>query len=135
MRLKRLEFKAFGPFTEQILNFDSRSPGLHIIYGANEAGKSSALRGLKALLYGFHSQTPDNFLHPYDQLLVSGCLVASDGREMSFQRRKRRIGDLLDQEGNPLEAATLEPFLQGVNPEFFESLYGIDHRQLVAGGD
>ncbi|MBT8354634.1 MAG: AAA family ATPase [Desulfofustis sp.] len=134
MRLKLLELKAFGPFTEQILIFDSSTPGLHIIYGDNEAGKSSALRGLKALLYGFHSQTPDNFVHPYDQLLVSGCLERDDGRELCFQRRKRRIGDLLDGDGNPLEAATLEPFLQGVEPEFFESLYGIDHRQLVEGG-
>ncbi|NNF45744.1 MAG: AAA family ATPase, partial [Desulfofustis sp.] len=134
MRLKLLELKAFGPFTEQILIFDSSTPGLHIIYGDNEAGKSSALRGLKALLYGFHSQTPDNFVHPYDQLLVSGCLERDDGRELCFQRRKRRIGDLLDGDGNPLEAATLDPFLQGVEPEFFESLYGIDHRQLVEGG-
>ena len=134
MRLKLLELKAFGPFTEQTLKFESRTPGLHIIYGANEAGKSSALRGLKALLYGFHSQTPDNFLHPYDQLLVSGCLESRDDRELSFQRRKRRVGDLLDGDGNPLEASALEPFLQGVDPEFFESLYGIDHRQLVEGG-
>jgi uncharacterized protein YhaN len=134
MRLKLLELKAFGPFTEKTLSFGSRTPGLHIIHGANEAGKSSALRGLKALLYGFHSQTPDNFVHPYDQLLVGGCLARNNDQELSFQRRKRRVGDLLDGDGNPLDAASLEPFLLGVDPGFFESLYGIDHQQLVEGG-
>ena len=55
MRLKRLHLKAVGPFTDRTLEFDSKEPGLHIIYGPNEAGKSSSLRALKALLYGFAS--------------------------------------------------------------------------------
>ena len=62
MRLKLLELKAFGPFTDELLEFNSQKPGLHIIFGPNEAGKSSSLRGLKALLYGFQNRTPDNFL-------------------------------------------------------------------------
>jgi uncharacterized protein YhaN len=53
MRIKRLDLKAFGPFTDRTLEFDSRKPGLYIIFGPNEAGKSSSLRALKALLYGF----------------------------------------------------------------------------------
>ena len=135
MRLKRLELKAFGPFTEHSLDFNSPSPGLHIIFGLNEAGKSSALRGLKALLYGFPERTPDNFLHSYDQLLVGGCLENKDGHSLTFLRRKRRVGDLLDTEGNPLEKQTLSGFIDGVDPEVFDSLYGIDHRRLVEGGD
>ena len=135
MRLKLLELKAFGPFTDQVLEFNSQKPGLHLIFGLNEAGKSSSLRGLKALLYGFPSRTPDNFLHSYDQLLVGGCLENKDGQKLSFQRRKRRVGDLLDIEGNPLETHKLSAFLHGVEPKIFESLYGIDHRRLVEGGD
>ncbi len=135
MRLKLLELKAFGPFTDQVLEFNSQKPGLHIIFGLNEAGKSSSLRGLKALLYGFPSRTPDNFLHSYDQLLVGGCLENKDGQQLSIQRRKRRMGDLLDIAGNPLETHKLSAFLHGVEPKIFESLYGIDHRRLVEGGD
>jgi uncharacterized protein YhaN len=135
MRLKRLDLKAFGPFTNRSLPFDSRAPGLHIIFGPNEAGKSSSLRALKALLYGFHQQTPDNFLHSYDQLLVGGCLENSAGDQLFFQRRKRRIGDIIDADGNPLDQSILAPFLHGVEPEIFESLYGIDHETLVRGGE
>ncbi|RZB34669.1 MAG: hypothetical protein SRB1_00437 [Desulfobacteraceae bacterium Eth-SRB1] len=134
MRLKRLDLKAFGPFTDQTLEFNSEEPGFHIIFGPNEAGKSSSLRALKALLYGFSQQTPDNFIHNYDQLLVGGCLENSAGEEIIFQRRKKRIGDIIDEAGNPLDLGALAPFLHGVEPEIFESLYGIDHDSLVRGG-
>jgi uncharacterized protein YhaN len=135
MKLKRLDLKAFGPFTAQTIEFKSEGPGLHIIYGANEAGKSSSLRALKALLYGFPQQTPDNFIHNYDQLLVGGCLENSNGKEISFHRRKKRVGDIIDEAGNPLDSSVLVPFLHGVEPGFFESLYGIDHDALVRGGE
>jgi uncharacterized protein YhaN len=135
MRLKRLDLKAFGPFTERPpLDFDSKEPGLHIIFGSNEAGKSSSLRALKALLYGFPQQTPDNFIHNYDQLLVGGCLENSAGEEIIFQRRKKRIGDVINEAGDPLDLGVLVPFLNGIEPEIFESLYGIDHDALVKGG-
>ncbi|MBF0232422.1 MAG: AAA family ATPase, partial [Desulfamplus sp.] len=135
MRLKRLELKAFGPFTDKTLELDSGIPGFHIIFGPNEAGKSSSLRALKALLYGFPQQTPDNFIHNYDQLLVGGCLENSAGEEIVFQRRKKRIGDIIDSDGNPVDLSALAPFLYGVKQEIFESLYGIDHETLVRGGE
>ncbi|MDY6853914.1 MAG: AAA family ATPase [Thermodesulfobacteriota bacterium] len=135
MRIKRFDMKAFGPFTDRILELDSKKPGLHIIFGANEAGKSSSLRALKALLYGFPERTSDNFIHSNNQLLVGGFLENRDGRTISFQRRKKRKANIIDEEGNPLDMSVLAPFLQGVDPEIFESLYGIDHEALVRGGE
>jgi uncharacterized protein YhaN len=135
MRLLRLDLKAFGPFTDHSLEFTTKAPGLHLIFGPNEAGKSSSLRALKALLCGFPQQTPDNFLHNYDQLLVAGRLGNNAGQELTFQRRKKRVGDLLDAAGNPLGAAALAPFLHGLEGPIFASLYGIDHDALVRGGE
>lgn len=134
MKISRFSLKAFGPFTDRILDFHSNGPGLHIIYGPNEAGKSSSLRALHALLFGFGQQSPDNFLHSYDQLLVGGELVRTDGQRLRFWRRKRRVGDLLDDHGELLDAEQLRPFLQGVQPDIFNSLFGLDHERLVAGG-
>ena len=135
MRIKRFDIKAFGPFTDRTLDFESTNPGLHIIFGPNESGKSSSLRALKALLYGFDERTPDNFIHANDKLLVSGFLETSDGRNIIFQRRKRRKADIIDMAGKPLDSSDLDPFLRGVEPEIFESLYGIDHETLVKGGE
>ncbi len=135
MRLVRLDLKAFGPFTEHSLHFTTTTPGLHLIFGANEAGKSSSLRALKALLCGFPQQTPDNFLHNYDQLLVAGCLRNAAGEEVSFQRRKKRRGDVLDAHGNPFDASVLAAFLHGMDGANFTTFYGIDHDALVRGGE
>ncbi len=135
MKLNQLYLKAFGPFTDrEPLDFDAVFPGLHIIYGPNEAGKSSSLRALRALLYGFDHQTPDNFIHSYDQLLVGGCLENDAGQKIVFFRRKKRVNDIVDEAGDPLDPGILAPFLSGVEPNIFESLYGIDHDRLVRGG-
>jgi len=112
MRINRLDLLAFGPFTDRILEFNSDVPGLHVIFGPNEAGKSSSLRALKALLYGFSERTSDNFRHANNQLLVGGCIQGKDGRELTFQRRKKRKADLLNPDGSPMDDGILAAFLQ-----------------------
>ncbi len=132
MKIQELNLAAFGPFTDRVLTFDG--VGLHIVYGPNEAGKSSALRGLKALLYGVEERTLDNFLHANDKLRINGCLRTADGYELMFVRRKGRKNTLLTPDGEVLDEQVLAPFLQGVTSELFETLFGIDHQALVQGG-
>lgn len=134
MKIDRLDFLAFGSFTNMSLDFTSRLPGLHVVYGPNEAGKSTALRGLLALLFGFHSRTPDNFLHPYTQLVVGGQLQGPDGTELIFRRRKKAKNDLFDIQDNPLGPEVLTPFLRGLDQETFSRMHGIDHDRLIHGG-
>ncbi|MGV1098971.1 AAA family ATPase [Thiovibrio sp. JS02] len=135
MRIKQLELTAFGPFTSQVLHFSLQSPGLHIIYGANEAGKSSTLRALKAWLFGFPERTADNFHHANDQLMVAGTLLAENGRELYFARRKRRKADLLDAAGKPLPPEALAAFLPIREQAIFDTLHAINHDDLVKGGE
>jgi uncharacterized protein YhaN len=134
MIIKRLELRAFGPFTDRELDFASQLPGLHIVHGPNEAGKSSAMRALQSLLFGFPLRTSDNFLHPYDQLLVGGCLRQADGGELSFYRRKKNKNDLFDAADQSLPADALAPFLQSMGQDVYASMYGINHETLVQGG-
>jgi uncharacterized protein YhaN len=134
MRVDRLELMAFGPFTGRVLDFDSALPGLHVVHGPNEAGKSSALRGLQALLFGFPLRTNDNFLHAYDQLLVGGILRRDDGLTLTFRRRKKAKNDLFDEADAPLATDALSPFLHGLGRDVFSAMYGIDHETLVLGG-
>lgn len=134
MRIKHLDLRAFGPFTDHVLDFSSEYPGLHIVYGPNEAGKSSCLRALHSFFFGIPARTSDNFIHPYDQLLIGGCLQGKGGRERTFLRRKKRVSDLFDENDDPIDPAFLASFLGGMEAEMFESLYGIDHEALVRGG-
>ncbi|MFT4573019.1 MAG: hypothetical protein ACI85E_000213 [Marinomonas primoryensis] len=134
MKIQKLELQAFGPFTDKLLEFNSSQGGLHIVYGPNEAGKSSSLRALKALLFGISSRTSDNFLHDNKALRIAGLLCNHNGQELSLVRRKGNKNTLLSPEGDTLDDGVLVPFLQGVSAEVFDMLFGIDHVTLVEGG-
>jgi uncharacterized protein YhaN len=53
MKINIFKLLAYGPFTDKILDFSGNGFGLHIVFGPNEAGKSTALRALIGLFYGF----------------------------------------------------------------------------------
>ncbi len=134
MRLLSLHLQAFGPFTDFSLNFGQKENGLHIIYGANEAGKSAALRALHALFFGFPSQTSDNFLHPHAALRIGAVVQNLQGESLSFYRRKGNKDTLLDDDGKAMADTRLDNWLKGVSVDLFASLFGIDHQALLAGG-
>lgn len=135
MRLLELQLKAFGPFTGRSLDLSGGEPGLHVLFGPNEAGKSSALRALKILLFGFPHRSEDDFLHKNDQLRVGGWLRFADGSEISFVRRKGLKNTLLSAEDeSPLDDGLLDRCLRGMEERYFSNLFGIDHEALVRGG-
>ena len=88
MRFQRLQIPAFGPFTNLDLQFPDQPGDFHVIYGPNEAGKSSLLRAIRDLLFGIHGQSTDNFLHDYTELRIKGEICNRAGERLVFQRRK-----------------------------------------------
>ena len=136
MRIDRLDLIAYGQFTDKTLDLSEGSSGLHLIYGDNEAGKSTSLRALIALLFGIPPRTQDNYLHLNQQLRIGGKLRLNDGSVIEFIRRKGIKGTVLDYySGSILDDALLDQFLApGIDKILFEKLYGINHARLVAGG-
>jgi len=136
MRIDRLDLMAYGPFAGTVLDLSDGAPGLHLIYGDNEAGKSTSLRALIGWLFGIPVRTTDNFLYANPQLRIGGKLRLSNGDALEFVRRKGTKGTLLDPDtGEPLDDSVLRPFLPaGMDENLFTKFYGIDHAGLVAGG-
>ncbi|MFC1642637.1 AAA family ATPase [Myxococcota bacterium] len=135
MRIQRLDLLAFGPFTKKTLDLSEGNPGLHVVQGSNEAGKSSTLRALKAWLFGIEARSTDNFVHDHRQLRVGGVLETSGGREVSCVRRKGNKDTLLSAETEqPIGDDTLSKLLPGLDERLFSQLHGIDHAGLVRGG-
>ncbi len=139
MRLLSLELEKFGAFADLRIAFrqDAR---LHVVYGPNEAGKSTALAAVGALLFGVPERTPYASRFP-GQLRVGAEIAAADGRRLKFWRRKGRRMTLLDGAGDPLPDDALAPFLGGLSREVFERSFGLDAAKLqsrrrgnVAGG-
>lgn len=135
MRFLRLSLEAYGPFTGTTLELSrAAGNGLHLIYGPNEAGKSSALRAIRDLLFGIPQQTLDAHLHAASALRLS-AVVERGGDELSFARRKKRKDSLVTPEDRPLEEARLARFLNGLDASSFERLFGLDHGRLERGGE
>lgn len=136
MLLHRLFLTAVGPFSGQELSFCANGDprGLHVIHGPNEAGKSSALRALRALLFGFHARTDEDFLHAYNDLRV-GALVSRNGEApRHFNRRKGRANTLLDDAGQPVADTELTGLYRHVTDQTFDRFHGITHAELIEGG-
>ena len=81
MNVVRLDLLAFGPFTGMTIEFGNAPGGMHLVYGPNEAGKSTTLRALTQLLYGIPDKCPDDFLHGYGIEVVGALLSARAAEE------------------------------------------------------
>ncbi len=135
MKILSLDLIAFGPFTETAIDLSAGSEGLHMIYGANEAGKSSALRALRQLLYGIPERSTDDFVHPFSKMRVGGRLRSANGEVLEIVRRKGRAKTLRAADDQTAIAdSALEAFLNGVDAGFFAAMFGIGYEDLVAGG-
>ena len=135
MKILRLDLRAFGPFSDVSLDLAAGREGFHLVYGPNEAGKSSALRALRDLLYGIPVNTTDDFIHDKPNLRIGAMLAHSNGQQLEIVRRKGNQGTLLAaDEKEPLDESVLHSFLGGCDRAQFETMFGIDHPGLIAGG-
>jgi uncharacterized protein YhaN len=131
----RLDLRAFGPFTDVVLDLSGGKQGLHLIYGPNEAGKTSALRAVDQLLFGIPTRSTDAFLHSYANLRVGALIADRAGNCLEFLRRKAAKNSLLAADNlTPIADATLAALLGHADRDLFRRMFGIDHAELVNGG-
>jgi uncharacterized protein YhaN len=136
MRLRRLDLTRYGKFTDKSIDFGSPvegQPDLHIIYGLNEAGKSTALAGFLDLLFGIEMQSRYGFLHPYSTMCVGGCLDLSVGRR-DVVRIKRPQPTLRNAANEPLPEALILGDLGGIDRNAYRTMFLLDDDTLEAGG-
>lgn len=131
MRITKLDLLAYGPFRG--LSLDLGAPGVHLVFGRNEAGKSTTLRAITGLLYGIDVRTRDAHVHKATDLRIGGTLVGEGGEVVRVVRRKGNANTLLDERGQPIDDALLLRHLRGVTRETFEHAFGLDHVTLRDG--
>ncbi len=134
MRLLRLALLRYGHLADTTLDF-SGPAGLHVVHGANEAGKSTALHAIADGLFGFGHRTEFDFLHGAQNLRVGFTLRGADGFEASFVRRKGRGLTLRDADDAAVGDEALRRFLGGASRELFERGFGLNGARLRAGGE
>ncbi len=136
MKIRSIRLTAYGPFTDVTIDLLNSGPDFHMLFGPNEAGKSSALKAIRHMLFGIPAQEPANFLHGYPKLRVGAKLVNGSGDEIEFLRRKGRVKTLRGKDDETvLDDDALALFLGGVSPDVFEQMFAIGHDDLIRGGE
>ncbi|MBZ9922355.1 AAA family ATPase, partial [Mesorhizobium sp. BR1-1-7] len=136
MRLRRLDLTRYGKFTDRAIDFGERpvsGPDLHIVFGLNEAGKSTALSAYLDLLFGIEERSRYSFLHDYSSMRIGG-LLEFEGETLAVSRTKSRSNSLHNAEGRPLSEIAISAHLASLSREAYSSMFSLDDETLEAGG-
>lgn len=137
MRLQQFSLDLFGHFSSKTFDFGRAEAGrsdFHVIYGPNEAGKTTTMEAFMRLLYGFPHREPYDFMHQRKNLQVSGVLDI-DGKQLQLSRLPVRTGSLRDQNDTVLPEAALQSHLGGLSEQDYRQLLCLDDETIERGGD
>jgi uncharacterized protein YhaN len=137
MRVRRLDLTRYGKFTDYSIDFGEHvagTPDLHIVYGLNEAGKSTSLSAYLDLLFGIEERTKYSFLHQGKAMEIGACLEF-DGQSHEFKRVKQRNNSLLNEQGQPVNEALLSVPLAGLTRDAYRMMFSLDDQTLEDGGN
>jgi uncharacterized protein YhaN len=134
MRFAKLSLEKYGHFEDRVLEFRSGVADFHLIYGANEAGKSTSMAAVTDLLFGIPMRSPYNFRFDYPLLRI-GALLEENDRQTAVRRRKGGSGTLVDAEDKPMDEAPLLGMLRGQTRETFSRSFSLDQSALREGGE
>ena len=136
MRLNRLDLVRYGRFQDFALDFGAApdgAPDVTVVYGANEAGKSTAFGAWLDLLFGFQATTPYAFRFERRDLLVGAVLDTPDGIQTP-RRSTAGTGSLTDAAGHVLADHRMTGWLHGLDRETYRNRFSLNDAVLREGG-
>ena len=133
MKLGPLHINAFGHFTEYQVPLTDR--GLQVIYGPNEAGKTTLLEFIRGWLFDFPVRSDYDFK---SGLTMSGHgeLLLSDGRSVELRRRKgnkNKVSIRIDGQDTTLDDTGFQRLIGNAHLNLFQSVFAFGLDQLAAG--
>ena len=136
MRFERIDLDRYGCFTEHTvtLGLAKSNSDFHIVYGPNEAGKSTLRDACIDFLYGFPNRTEYDFIHAPDILQV-GAAVSTASSHYEARRIKRKSNNFLSLNGNLNSDAGLKAVLGDVSRAGFEQMFSLNDDSIEAGGE
>src|SRR5450432_2867943 len=130
MRIDEIAIDGFGLIRDRRIE---PAPGLTLIRGENEAGKSTLLAFIRSILFGFEPKGP--------AALAGGrrggwlTVTAGDGRRVRIERHGTTGGSgqlrLLDPDGDDLGPELLARILQGVEKSVYRNVFAFGLAELT----
>ena len=134
MKLLELDIENFGTFSDQRLQLGDG--GFQLVYGPNEAGKSTLLQLIRELLFGFRHQNPYAWDRHAGEMAATALVELADGRRIRFRRRKGRTDEVVGQtepDGEAVDAAALSRLLGSANVKLYQNVFGFSLSELASG--
>ena len=134
MKIREIDIENFGVFTDR--HFDFGESSFQLIHGPNEAGKSTLLHLLRQLLFGFPARSQYAFENHSGEMAARAMIDTSDGRRISFRRRKGRKGTVVGEvEGTTekIDEASLNRILGNANLDLYQHVFGFSLNELAKG--
>ena len=133
MKISEINIDRFGVWRN--LNLPLSSHGFSAFYGPNEAGKTTLMRFIRGVLYGFTPRSAEAADSSLGKMPMFGHLVVDDA---GIRHPIRRVaigasrGDLAVVGQAPDHAAgeLLDSLLKGINEQAFEHVFAIGLREL-----
>lgn len=143
MKLRRLELRRFGRFTDAVLDLagiTDDASGLHVVFGPNEAGKSTTLDAIRYTLYGMPAGSSKDaayaFVHATKDIRTAVSLQLDDGGTLEFARNRGRDVSVLDFVTDAPDQALadrLAGVLSGVPKDLWVTRHGLSQQTLREG--
>lgn len=134
MKLRHLELENYGIHVEQGFAFQTHS--LQVVYGRNEAGKSTLLQAVRELLFGFlHAKSnpfaPDS---TKKKMKATAQLTMADGEDLQIVRRQGNkntlSGTYQDEE---IDEDRWKQLISGADQRLYEHVFGFSLKELATG--
>lgn len=138
MRFERLILERYGQFERLDLDLTG---DLVIVYGPNEAGKTTLLSAIHALMFGIRQRTAYNFMYDYKAMSIRAELLDRAGRRLQVRRRKRKkqaLSGLFEGGGLPpgvIDEAAWQAYFGGLNQDLYQSVFGFTQQHLQQGSE
>jgi uncharacterized protein YhaN len=139
MRIKRISITAFG--ATRGLEFAELDPALTVVYGTNEAGKTTLMNFVRTMLYGFDGARRKHYIPPATGNRGGGAIdvLTSEGtarivRYAVGQDPDRDELTLTASDGLPRRGAWLAAMLADVDEPMFNNIFavGLDEIQELS---
>jgi uncharacterized protein YhaN len=134
MKFTDLDVTGFGVWSG--LRLESLSPQLTVVYGPNEAGKTTILECLRGVLYGFTPARRDRYLPPAHGGAGGGAIAARiDRSSYTIERRDdgtRMLGGvtITGPDGLTQGQSQLSELLAGIEESAYTSVFCVGLREL-----
>ncbi len=137
MRITDIQIDGFGIWSE--LELDHVSDGLMVLYGPNEAGKTTLLEFVRSVLYGYCAERRSRYLPPVEGGRAGGSLeVVGAGGRFTVRRTPGnslnaddpgRV-EVLSTSGARQGQHVLGTLLSGIDEPIFNNVFAVGLREL-----